>query len=71
MTRKQRFRNTGAGKGIKQQLDPGTLRRLYVDDGLTQAEIARRYGCTPQFVSLLLAEYGIPTRSSRSDSARR
>jgi hypothetical protein len=64
VTRKQRFRNTGAGKGVKERLDPATLRRLYVDDRLTQGEIARRYDCTPQFVSLLLAEYGISRRVS-------
>ncbi len=59
MTRKTRFRNTGAGKGVKETLDPETLRRLYVDDGLTQREIARRFDCTPQYVSLLLIEYGL------------
>lgn len=59
MPRKERFRNVGAGKGVKQQLDPATLGRLYLDDGLTQTAIAQRYGCTPQFISLLLAEYGI------------
>jgi hypothetical protein len=57
--RKERFRNVGAGKGVKEALDPATLRRLYLDQGLTQARIARDHGCSPQFVSLLLAEYGI------------
>jgi DNA-binding transcriptional regulator LsrR (DeoR family) len=59
MPRKPRFRNTGSGKGIKEQLDAATLRRLYLDEKLTQAQIADRYGCTPQFVSLLLREHGI------------
>lgn len=59
MARKERFRNAGAGKGVKDQLTPQTLKRLYVDEGLTQSEIARRYRCTPQFVSLLVAEYGL------------
>jgi DNA-binding transcriptional regulator LsrR (DeoR family) len=59
MPRKPRFRNVGAGKGVKEALDPETLRRLYVQEGLPQAEIARRYGCTPQFVSQLVFEYGL------------
>ena len=59
MVRKQRFRNVGAGKGIKERLDAETLGRLYVDERLSQTEIARRFGCTPQFVSLLVREYGL------------
>jgi DNA-binding transcriptional regulator LsrR (DeoR family) len=59
MPRKQRFENKGAGKGVKHQLDRATLSYLYVDEGLSQAEIARRYGCTRQFISLLLAEHSI------------
>jgi hypothetical protein len=59
MPRKERFRNIGAGKGVKDRLDAQTLRTLYLTDGLTQAEIAHRFGCTPQFVSLLLREHGI------------
>lgn len=62
MPRKSRFRNTGAGKGVKEELDRESLRRLYVVDGLTLAAIASRYDCTPQFISLLLKEYGITTR---------
>jgi hypothetical protein len=59
LPRKQRFRNVGAGKGVKNALDPETLRRLYFEEDLRQAEIARRYGCTPQFISQLLHEYGL------------
>lgn len=59
MTRKQRFENRGAGKGVKEQLDRPVLAHLYVDEGLSQSEIAQRYGCSRQFISLLLAEYGI------------
>ncbi|MGI8968360.1 MAG: hypothetical protein ACR2GA_04565 [Chloroflexota bacterium] len=59
MPRKTRYRNTGAGKGIKDQLNPALLLDLYCEQRLTQAEIARRFGCTPQFVSLLLREYDI------------
>lgn len=70
MTRKRRFQNVGAGKGIKERLDRETLNRLYIEDGLTQVEIAKRYGCTPQFISLLVSEYGLrlnsPTRPPRS-----
>lgn len=57
MPRKERFRNVGAGKGVKEALDPETLRRLYIEDQLPQADIARRYGCSPQFISQLLHEY--------------
>lgn len=64
MPRKQRFQNVGAGKGVKASLDPATLRRLYIDDRLTQAQIAARYSCTSQFISLLLSEYGIRRASS-------
>jgi hypothetical protein len=59
MVRKVRFRNVGAGRGVKDRLDTETLRRLYVEEGLTQSEIARRHECSAQFVSLLLREYGI------------
>jgi DNA-binding transcriptional regulator LsrR (DeoR family) len=66
MPRKPRFRNVGAGKGVKAALDAATLRRLYVDERMTQAEIARHSGCSPQFISQLIRECGIarPTRSS-------
>lgn len=57
--RKKRFENRGAGKGVKDRLDRATLSFLYVDEGLSQSDIARRYGCTRQFISLLLHEYGI------------
>lgn len=62
LMRKPRFRNVGAGKGVKQELDAETLRRLYMEDGRTQADIAREFGCTPQFVSLLVHEYGLERR---------
>lgn len=69
MPRKERFRNVGAGKGVKETLDAATLRDLYVQQRLTQREIARRYGCTPQFVSLLVHEYGIARPSSTPATA--
>jgi len=59
MVRKARFRNVGAGKGVKQALDAETLQRLYIEDGRTQAAIAKEFGCTPQFVSLLAHEYNL------------
>jgi transposase-like protein len=72
MTRKRRFQNAGAGKGVKHRLDRETLHRLYIEEGLTQTEIAKRYDCTPQFVSLLVREYGLransPTRVPRPDT---
>lgn len=65
MPRKTRFRNVGAGKGVKLRLDAKTLRELYCDRGLSQAEIALREGCTPQFISKLMIEYGIETHRGR------
>lgn len=69
MPRKPRFRNVGAGKGVKADLDEPTLRHLYVELGLNQAEIARRYGCTPQFVSILVREYGIRRLKAKDQGA--
>jgi hypothetical protein len=66
MPRKPRFRNTGAGKGVKEELDAATLRHLYVELGLTQTAIADRYGCTSQFISLLVRDYGL-RRSAGSE----
>jgi hypothetical protein len=68
VTRKPRFRNVGAGKGVKEQLTEPALRRLYVEQRLTQSAIARRFGCTPQFVSLLVAEYGLQRSPGREES---
>lgn len=59
MPRKTRFRNVGAGKGVKAQLDEETLRHLYWEERLSQKEIAQRYHCSPQFISQLLREYGL------------
>jgi len=68
--RKARFRNAGAGKGVKQELDAELLRRLYIEEQRTQADIAREFGCTPQFVSLLVREYGLERRfPSKKDDA--
>lgn len=67
MPRKTRFRNVGAGKGVKERLDPATLRSLYIEQGLTQSEIGRRHDCSAQFVSLLLHEYGIKRPPGQSE----
>lgn len=67
-TRKPRFRNVGAGKGVKDRLDPKTLEQLYVNERRPQSEIAHRYGCSTQFVSQLVREYGI--KRPRSGSSR-
>jgi hypothetical protein len=69
LPRKPRFRNVGAGKGVKERLDTDTLARLYLDERLPQAEIARRYGCSPQFISQLVHEYGLE-RDSGSSTTR-
>ena len=59
MQRKKRYRNVGAGKGVKEALDRETLRRLYFEEDLSQVEIAHRYQCSPQFISQLLQEYNL------------
>ncbi|GAC1445558.1 MAG: hypothetical protein NVSMB52_07050 [Chloroflexota bacterium] len=59
MPRKSRFRNVGAGKGVKERLDAATLRKLYLEDSMSQAEIGLRFDCSPQYVSLLVREYGL------------
>jgi hypothetical protein len=56
--RKSRYRNVGAGKGVKSQLGPDAL-QLLLDLGLTQAKIASRFACSPQFISLLVREYDL------------
>lgn len=62
MARKPRFRNRGAGKGVKEALTPERLEQLYVQERLTQKQIADRYNCSAQFVSLLLKDAGITRR---------
>lgn len=57
--RKQRFRNVGLGGAIKAQLTRDVLRELYIEHGQTMAGIAKRYGCTKQYVSQLCREYDI------------
>lgn len=59
LNRKTRFRNVGAGKGVKALLDAPALRRLYVEEGLSQRDIASRYDCSRQYVSALLRAHGI------------
>ena len=43
-------------------LDDGTLRRLYVDEGRTLAQIAAAYDCVPGAVRKRLLRAGIPPR---------
>jgi hypothetical protein len=62
--RKPRNRNVGAGKGVKARLDAETLHAL-LSEGRTQRSIAEQFGCTPQFVSLLVHEYGLKERGDR------
>lgn len=42
------------------------LRRLYVDEGLTQAEIAARLNAGHRSVVRWMVKYGIPTRDRRA-----
>lgn len=44
--------------------DPLVLRRLYVDEGLSQAEVADRLDCCGKTVSRWLQKYGIETRAA-------
>jgi transcriptional regulator len=66
--RKPRYRNVGAGKGIKSRLDPDVL-QLLLDQGQTQAEIAADHGCTQQFISVLVREYDLKASPSRKTKA--
>lgn len=45
------------------------LRRLYVDESLSQEQVARRLGVGRQAVIRWMAEYGIPTRDRRRVAA--
>lgn len=42
------------------------LRRLYVDEGLTQQQIAERLETSNRTVVRWMAKYGIPTRDRRA-----
>src|SRR5690348_11429379 len=43
-------------------IDAVTLRRLYVDELLTTAQVARHFTCSPSTVRRQLLRFGIPTR---------
>ena len=45
------------------------LQRLYVDDGLTQLQIAERFEVHVRSVVRWMVKYGIPTRDRRALSA--
>jgi DNA-binding transcriptional regulator LsrR (DeoR family) len=47
---------------IRLEIPREELERLYYDEGLTQAEIARRYGCNMDTVGKRMQEYGMKTR---------
>ena len=49
--------------------DEALLARLYVDEGLTQAEIAERLGVGLRSVVRWMATVGIPTRDRRALAA--
>jgi DNA-binding transcriptional regulator LsrR (DeoR family) len=46
---------------IRPWKDPDRLRRLYHDDGLTQSEIAHRFGIDDSTVSYWFTKFGIET----------
>lgn len=50
------------GNDLREHL--GWLREAYLERGLTQQEIADRFGCCQHHVSVVLRENDIPTRSS-------
>jgi hypothetical protein len=43
-------------------IDAVTLRRLYIDEMLTTAEVARHFKCGPSTVRRQLVRFGIPAR---------
>lgn len=62
------MRSKGGGQGPRVGIDyeilgkPDVLRRLYIDEGHTQEEIAAMAGCTPVVVGRWLRLFGIPAR---------
>jgi len=50
--------------------EPGRLRELYVDDGLTMEEIADIYGCGTMTISRWLARHGIESRDRQTIAKR-
>jgi hypothetical protein len=46
----------------RREIDPLTLRRLYVDEGLVVETVAQRLGCAPTTVLRTLRRFGIPVR---------
>lgn len=53
--------------GSEPYKDKELLRRLYIDEELTQKEISDRFGCSPSTVSKYLREFEIPTRLSEPE----
>ena len=53
------------GTPLKERLDRVTLERLYIQVGLTAAQIASRYSSHTSTVLKLMSEYGIPRRPGR------
>lgn len=52
----------GKGKQPAYELDEATLRRKYLDEQMSQSQIARELGCTVIVLQRLLAKYGIVSR---------
>ena len=62
----ERYRPEGVrheSRGLSEELSRSKLRELYVEDGQSTTDIARAYGCTRQYVSLLLQRCGIRRKS--------
>jgi len=57
--RKQRSRRTSTAPLIVDTLGPVLLRELHLERGLTLTEIARRHGCSKQYVSILCRRHGL------------
>lgn len=51
----------------KRYRDEDTLRRLYVEEGLSSREVAERLDCSPPTVVNWLKKFGIPLEPSKRD----
>ena len=47
---------------LRDRLDKATLQKLYNEQGLTNVQIAQRYGAASSNVVVLMDKYGIPRR---------
>ncbi len=47
---------------LRREIDAEEIRRLYVDEGWTMAELAEHYGCSEMTIRRRLDDLGVPTR---------